>query len=218
MSVAGSGRVAVSFAKVFHLARAYALRRLLHVALATKWLAITTPMAVAVGTFCATFLWLLERATATRESLPWLLFALPVAGGAIGAIYAWVGKPAEGGNNLIVDQIHEPGGGVPLRMAPLIVIATVVTHLFGGSAGRDGTAVQLGGSIASAFAKVLKLGPGDVGVLLTTGIAAGFGAVFGTPVAGAVFALEVLAVGRVQYQALVPCILAAIVGDWTCHA
>ncbi len=103
-------------------------------------------------------------------------------------------------------------------MAPLIVLSTVVTHLFGGSAGREGTAVQLGGSIASAFAKSIRLSPDDTRVLLTTGIAAGFGAVFGTPVAGAVFALEVLAVGRVQYQALVPCILAAIVGDWTCHA
>ena len=174
-------------------------------------------MAVAVGSFCAAFLWMLERATATREEQPWLLFALPVAGGIIGAIYAWVGKLAEGGNNLIVDQIHEPGGGVPLRMGPLIVLSTVGTHLFGGSAGREGTAVQLGGSIASAFAKTIRLSPDDTRVLLTTGIAAGFGAVFGTPVAGAVFALEVLAVGRVQYQALVPCILAAIVGDWTCH-
>lgn len=217
MSVAVSGRRRV-FAQSASMARAFVGRRILHIGLAAKWLAITTPMAVAVGSFCAAFLWMLERATTTREAQPWLLFALPVAGGIIGAIYARVGKPAEGGNNLIVDQIHEPGGGVPLRMAPLIVLSTVGTHLFGGSAGREGTAVQLGGSIASAFAKVIRLDADDTRVLLTTGIAAGFGAVFGTPVAGAVFALEVLAVGRVQYQALVPCILAAIVGDWTCHA
>ena len=185
-------------------------RRFQHTGLAAKWVAFTAT----VGAFCAAFLWLLERATYTREAQIWLLFLLPVAGGIIGAVYAWVGRSAEGGNNLIVDQIHELGGGIPSRMAPLIVLSTVATHLFGGSAGREGTAVQLGGSIASAFCKPFKLNQVDTRMLLTTGIAAGFG----TPVAGAVFALEVLAVGRIRCQALVPRILAAIVGDWTCHA
>ena len=122
------------------------------------------------------------------------------------------------GNNLIVEQIHEPGGGVPLRMAPLIFFGTVVTHLFGGSAGREGTAVQLGGSLASGFGRALRLDAEATRTLLMTGIAAGFGAVFGTPIAGAVFALEVLAIGRVEYRALVPCLVAALVGDWTCLA
>ena len=197
---------------------AFVAERLRHGTAACKWLALTVPMAAVVGTFVAGFLWALDVVTDARLSHPWLLFGLPLAGAAIGATYAWVGRSAEGGNNLIVDQIHEPGGGVPLRMAPLIVAATVVTHLFGGSAGREGTAVQLGGSIASAFGKHLRLSPPTIRILLTAGIAAGFGAVFGTPVAGAVFALEVLAVGQVQYAALVPCILAAVVGDWTCHA
>ncbi len=128
-----------------------------------------------------------------------------------------MGKSVEGGNNLIVEQIHEPGGGIPLRMAPLIFIGTVATHLFGGSAGREGTAVQLGGSLASAVGRQFSLDSAGVRVLLMAGIAAGFGAVFGTPLAGAVFALEVLAVGRVEYAALVPCLVAGIVGDWTCH-
>ncbi len=194
------------------------VQRAVHALLAAKCIGLTVPMALIVGSFCAAFLWLLDAVTEARFIHPWLLFGLPGAGAAIGAIYAWVGRPAEGGNNLIVDQIHEPGGGIPLRMAPLIVVSTLVTHLFGGSAGREGTAVQLGGTIASAIGKPLGLGPADTSMLLTTGIAAGFGAVFGTPIAGAVFALEVLAVGRVQYSALVPCVLAAIVGDWACHA
>ena len=192
--------------------------RIAHIALAARWTAFIIPMAVLVGSFCAAFLWALDAVTQTRLDHPWLLFGLPLAGVAIGLVYHRVGRPAEGGNNLIVEQIHEPGGGVPLRMAPLIVVATVATHLFGGSVGREGTAVQLGGSIAGAFAKRLQLQPAEIRMLLMAGIAAGFGAVFGTPVAGAVFALEVLTIGRVEYHALVPCILAAIAADWTCHA
>jgi H+/Cl- antiporter ClcA len=174
-------------------------------------------VAIVVGSLCALFLWSLDLATKTRFDHPWLLFGLPVAGLCVGFLYRWLGRSAEGGNNLIVEQIHEPGGGVPLRMAPLILVSTVITHLFGGSAGREGTAVQLGGSIAGALAKAVGLDADDIRVLLMTGIAAGFGAVFGTPIAGAVFALEVLTLGRIQYEALIPCLAAAIIADWTCH-
>ncbi|KNY31795.1 DUF190 domain-containing protein [Agrobacterium genomosp. 3 str. CIP 111-78] len=183
-----------------------------------KWIAIVIPMAIAVGSLVALFLWSLDRATELRFELPWLIFCMPVAGFAMVWAYGKFGKSAEGGNNLIVDQIHEPGGGVPLRMAPFILVTTVLTHLVGGSAGREGTAVQLGGSLASAFGKVFKLTSADIRILLMAGIAAGFGAVFGTPIAGAVFALEVLTIGRMQYEALLPALLAAIVADWTCHA
>lgn len=192
--------------------------RMAHVLAVLRWVLFLSPMAIAVGSLCACFLWSLDRATALRFEHPWLLYGLPVAGLLIGLLYHWKGKAAEGGNNLILDQIHEPGGGVPLRMAPLILLGTVVTHLCGGSAGREGTAVQLGGSLASAFGRMFALGQADVRIMLMAGIAAGFGAVFGTPVAGAVFALEVLTVGRMEYAALVPCLGAAILGDWTCHA
>lgn len=183
-----------------------------------KWIAIVVPMAMAVGSLVALFLWSLDRATELRFEFPWLIYGMPVAGFAMVWAYQKFGKSAEGGNNLIVDQIHEPGGGVPLRMAPFILVTTVLTHLVGGSAGREGTAVQLGGSLASAFGKLFKLAPSDIRILLMAGIAAGFGAVFGTPIAGAVFALEVLTIGRIQYEALLPSLLAAIVADWTCHA
>lgn len=183
-----------------------------------KWIAIVIPMAAVVGSLVALFLWSLDRATQLRFEFPWLIYLMPVAGFAMVWAYGKFGKSAEGGNNLIVDQIHEPGGGVPLRMAPFILVTTVLTHLVGGSAGREGTAVQLGGSLASAFGKVFELTPADIRILLMAGIAAGFGAVFGTPIAGAVFALEVLTIGRMQYEALLPSLLAAIVADWTCHA
>lgn len=183
-----------------------------------RWTLLLAPMAVAVGSACAVFLWSLDRATDLRYAHPWLLYLLPVAGFLIGLVYLWKGRPAEGGNNLILEQIHEPGGGVPLRMAPFVLVATVLTHLFGGSAGREGTAVQMGGSLASGVGKLFKLDADDVRILLMAGIAAGFGAVFGTPLAGAVFALEVLTVGRVQYAALVPCLAASLIADYTCRA
>jgi H+/Cl- antiporter ClcA len=197
---------------------AFVRMRHAHAASVLRWALILVPMAVAVGSICALFLWSLDWATRMRFDHPWLLFCLPLAGGAMGLLYARTGKSVEGGNNLIVEQIHEPDGGIPLRMAPLILVSTVATHLCGGSAGREGTAVQLGGSLASAVGKLARIDDEGLAVLLMAGIAAGFGAVFGTPLAGAVFALEVLAVGRVEYGALIPCLIAGIVGDWACQA
>ncbi|ANH80961.1 voltage-gated chloride channel protein [Niabella ginsenosidivorans] len=183
-----------------------------------KWTVLAVPMSIAVGSLIAFFLWLLDKAIHFRFGHPWLLFLLPAAGVLIYGLYTYLGKNSDKGNNLIMDEIHEPGGGVPFRMAPLVLITTVITHLFGGSAGREGTAVQIGGSIAQFFAKKLKLSQEDVKTFLMTGIAAGFGAVFGTPITGAIFALEVLALGRIKHDALLPCFIASVVADITCAA
>ncbi len=183
-----------------------------------RWSLLVLPVAVAVGAMVALFLWLLEQATQLRHANMWLITLLPLAGVGIYALYRYCGKNAEAGNNLIMDEIHEPGGGIPFRMAPLVLITTVITHLFGGSAGREGTAVQMGGSIAEYLAKKFGLTHADKRILLMSGMAAGFGAVFGTPVTGAVFALEVLAIGRIKYDALLPCLIASLLADVTCHA
>ncbi|RAJ79294.1 H+/Cl- antiporter ClcA [Chitinophaga dinghuensis] len=183
-----------------------------------RWTLLVTPVAIVTGSLVALFLWLLDTVTHIRWEHPWLLFLLPVAGVLIYYMYKLAGKNAEKGNNLIMDEIHQPGGGVPARMAPLVLITTIVTHLFGGSAGREGTAVQIGGSMAGWIGRTLGLTQRDTRLLLMTGIAAGFGAVFGTPVTGAVFALEVLAVGVMRYDALVPCLIAAVLADVVCSA
>jgi H+/Cl- antiporter ClcA len=183
-----------------------------------RWTLIIIPVAVAIGTLIALFLWLLNWAIHYRFTHNWLLYLLPVAGVAIHFLYKLYGQSAERGNNLIIDEIHQPGAGVPKRMAPLILITTVITHLFGGSAGREGTAVQIGGSIAHWMGSLFKLEADDMRIVLTAGVAAGFGAVFGTPLAGAIFALEVLTIGRIQYTAVLPCLIAALIGDATVAA
>lgn len=181
-----------------------------------KWVCYTIPVAGAVGSLIALFLWLLDSATRFRWMHSWLLYLLPLTGIAIVWAYRKMGKNSEAGNNLVMDEIHKPGGGIPLRMTPFVLFSTVVTHLFGGSAGREGTAVQIGGSVANFIGKMLKLRSADLRILLMTGVAAGFGAVFGTPVAGAIFALEVLTIGRIKYDALLPCLLAAVMADIVC--
>ncbi|WP_447640341.1 MULTISPECIES: voltage-gated chloride channel family protein [Chitinophagaceae] len=183
-----------------------------------KWTCLVIPVSLTVGSLVALFLWLLDDAIRFRFAHPWLLFLLPLAGILIYFLYKMLGKNSEGGNNLIMDEIHRPGGGVPFRMAPLVLVTTVITHLFGGSAGREGTAVQIGGSIAQFFGKRFKLSQEDVKTLLMTGIAAGFGAVFGTPITGAIFALEVLALGRIKHDALMPCFIASVLADVVCAA
>jgi H+/Cl- antiporter ClcA len=182
------------------------------------WTVLALPIAIIAGSACALFLVSLGWVTQVHWSHPYLLWFLPVGGMAVGLLYHYLGKNADRGNNLLIDEIHQPGGGVPTRMAPLVLIGTLVTHMFGGSAGREGTAVQMGGSLADTLARWFHLGPENRRLMLLCGVSAGFGAVFGTPLTGAIFAMEVLVIGRLQYDALIPVLVASIVGDATCTA
>lgn len=179
----------------------------------TKWIIIGSIVGIFTGSACALFLKSLELATEVRMNYNWLIFLLPFGGAFVSFLYSRYGKNSSKGNNLIIETINESSGKVPLRMAPLVFFGTFVTHLFGGSAGREGTGVQIGSSIAEGIGRLFKLDKEDTRIILMAGISSGFASVFGTPLAGTVFGLEVAALGFMSYEALIPCLTASIVGD-----
>lgn len=159
----------------------------------------------------------LEWATQYREHHLWIIALLPVAGLVIGLMYHYLAGTASRGNNFLIEEIRSPHDIIPFRMAPLVYIGTVLTHLFGGSAGREGTGVQMGGAIADRFSKLFRLPRRDHRVMVAIGISAGFASIFGTPLAGAVFGLEVIIVGRMRYESILPVFLSAAFAHLTCH-
>lgn len=187
-----------------------------------KWLLLAGAIAVMAGSASAALLLSLEWATVTRLTHHWLIWLLPLAGFAIGWLYLHFGRPVEGGNNLLIDEIHSRQQSIPLRMAPLILVGTVVSHLFGASVGREGTAVQMGGALADQLTRIFNLRDDDRRIILMAGISAGFASVFGTPLAGAIFGIEVLAIGSLGYEAIFACMVSAVVADqigllWGAH-
>jgi H+/Cl- antiporter ClcA len=180
-----------------------------------QWLVLGALVGVFCGAASALFLYLLDEVTTYRGTHEWIVYLLPLAGLVIGLVFARFGESIKAGNNLVIDTIHDEGPEIPFRMTPMILGGTVITHLFGGSAGREGTAVQMGASLSDFLSHRLKLDRELRTQLLAAGVAGGFGSVFATPIAGAVFGLEFVVLGRIEYRALVPALVASVVGDLT---
>ncbi|AII50771.1 hypothetical protein N008_02080 [Hymenobacter sp. APR13] len=184
-----------------------------------RWVLLSAIVGGLAGTASAGFLVALDFVTNWRELHPWVIALLPAGGLLVGLLYHYWGKSVEGGNNLLLDEINQPTHLVPLRMVPLVLMGTLLTHLFGGSAGREGTAVQMGGALADQFSRWPRLiRRRERRLLLLAGLSAGFASVFGTPLAGAVFGLEVVLLGRLRYDALLPAFLAAAAADYVTRA
>lgn len=147
---------------------------------------------VLAGIAASFFLWALWFVTDVRTAHPMIIWALPLAGLFIGWLYHHYGHDLSAGSSLILDEIHQPKNSLPLKMAPYIFLTTVLTHFFGGSAGREGTAVQMGGALADQVARWFRVSIVERKALLMAGLGAGFGAAIGTPIAGFIFGMEVV--------------------------
>ena len=178
-----------------------------------RWVLMGIGVGIIAGCSAAALLASLTWATDTRVDHGWIVWFLPLAGLLTGCLYHYTGGRAAEGNNLIIDEIHEPRAGVPRRMAPLIFFSTFVTQLFGGSSGREGTGVQLSVGLSDSVARLLPITREQRRILMIAAMSAGFGALFGVPLAGAVFGLEVQSIGRIKYEAIVPAFVGSIVGD-----
>ena len=177
-----------------------------------KWLVLGSAVGLIVGAVASVFGHALIAVNDFRAAQPWIVYLLPVGGLVIAFLYHRFGSD-DRGTNTIIASIHS-GVKVLFRMAPMIFVSTVITHLCGGSAGREGAALQLGGSIAGKMGSILHLDERDKKLMIMCGMSAGFSALFGTPLAAAVFSMEVVSIGIMHYSALVPCVTAALVAHF----
>lgn len=179
-----------------------------------KWLCIAVFSGAVIGATGSLFHMALDKVTQIRTENPFLILFLPVGGLLIVYLYRLCGMDHDHGTNGIIKGARGEEK-VSVKTAPLIFIATIITHMLGGSAGREGAALQLGGSLVSPLRKILKLNRRDYSMLIMCGMAAGFSALFGTPAAAALFAIEVTVVGITHYSAIVPCLLSSLTAAMT---
>lgn len=173
-----------------------------------RWVLLSAATGVICGLVGSAFHLTVDWVTAVRGENPWLIFLLPAGGLAIAAIYRVTKMEGEGTNG-IIDSIHD-GGKVHIRLVPVIFISTAITHLVGGSAGREGAALQIGGGIGYRVGRLFRLDDKDMRLVTLCGMSAVFAALFGTPLTATIFALEVISVGILYYSGLIPCLVASV--------
>lgn len=181
-----------------------------------SWFTIAILISFIVGSVSAFFLIALDFVTIEREQNFLWVWLLPVGGLLIGLTYYYLSKGVEGGNNRLITEMDRPQKYIHWKMAPLVLFGTIATHLFGGSAGREGTAVQMGGTIADQAQKIFKWTRFHRKRLLRMGVAAGFGAVFGTPIAGVIFAFEFARDRQYSLTTILFTILSSYIAHFTC--
>ena len=186
-------------------------------AIFVKWLIFACLIGLICGGVGTLFHFAIDAAAELRGEYPWLLWLLPAGGALIVLLYRWCGMEKDRGTNFVLVAVRE-NEPLRLRTAPLIFAATVITHLVGGSSGREGAALQLGGSISSKIGRWMGLDDKDSRVITMCGMSAAFSALFGTPLTAAMFSMEVTSVGVLYYAAIVPCVLSSIVGLWMAQA
>lgn len=180
-----------------------------------QWMVICALIGLLSGSASALFLVALEWVTQIREYNNWIIWLLPLGGLLIGLVYHYYGASVVKGNNLLLEEYENPQQPIPFKMAPLVLIGTLITHLVGGSAGREGTAVQMGGAIADQFSNWFKLDQNDRKTILILGISAGFASVFGTPLAGALFALEIVYFSKINLKSVLLSFAVAYAANYT---
>ena len=177
-----------------------------------QWLGLAALTGLACGLAGSAFAWCVAQVTALRAAHPWLLYCMPLAGLLIVACYRGAHMENDSGTNQIIASVRGQERP-PLRLAPLIFLGSVLTHLTGGSAGREGAALQIGGSISARIGRLLRLKKENINTIIQCGMAGLFSALFGTPLTATVFALEVVDVGHLQYAALFPSLLTALIAN-----
>lgn len=179
-----------------------------------KWMVLSVIVGTVVGAIGSGFAHAVTYVTEFREANPWVLFGLPLGGLVIVFLYKIAGQQKNTGTNRVLTVIRNKEEEMEGSVAPLILISTVITHLFGGSSGREGAALQFGASVGNVLGKWLHLNDSDRKIVIMASMSAAFSALFGTPMAASIFSMEVVSVGIMYYAALVPCVLSAFAAQY----
>ncbi|TCK93186.1 H+/Cl- antiporter ClcA [Natranaerovirga hydrolytica] len=182
------------------------------------WVLWGSIIGIVVGSTSTLLINLNDYLTEVRQNNPYLIFFLPLGGIIIGYLYMYHGKGSRKGNDMVLEHIHHGQGKIPLIMGPMVFVCTFITHLLGGSTGREGAAIQMGASISESVNRLFKVNKIDRKILILSGISGGFGSAFGAPLAGTIFGMEAVMIGKTRYEALIPCFVSSFVSHYVAEA